>query len=463
VNKKFVLLLLLLMTAVSCNQPRNFNQKALSNPPVADWTVMVFLNGDNNLETNAIDDFLELAQVGSTEIVNIVAQLDRIDAGDNDSERRFGDWSETLRFRITKYMEPSRENALKGFATESDMGDGRTLGDFVKWAQSTYPAKKYMLVMWGHGIGWRLFKNLRAGTKEQKDAAKIDAGLLFGEKNWTSEAAGKKIEEHPVKSVSHDDTSGRTMMNRDMEDSLKKVLKSKLDVIGFDICLMSMVETGYAMRDVARTMIASEENEPGDGWRYDKWVSTLVNDPSIDGTELGKRIVGSYRLEYSDVRSTTLAAVSLDQVMRVAAAIDGLANAMIAQLHSSELERIAVARDSCSIYGKPGPGRPSYYNVDLKRFADLIGASTKDAAMKTTALELSKAIQDVVVENYAQDPSMLGNFGSHGLAIYFPSSKDEYDNDPLSASYQESNTDFPVEFVQDHRWDNFLYTYLHLQ
>ncbi len=43
----------------------------------ADWTFMVYLDGDNNLESAAIDDFLEMAHVGSTAEVNIVAQFDR--------------------------------------------------------------------------------------------------------------------------------------------------------------------------------------------------------------------------------------------------------------------------------------------------------------------------------------------------------------------------------------------------
>lgn len=34
-------------------------------PMPKEWTFMVYLDGDNNLEENAVDDFLEMASVGS--------------------------------------------------------------------------------------------------------------------------------------------------------------------------------------------------------------------------------------------------------------------------------------------------------------------------------------------------------------------------------------------------------------
>jgi hypothetical protein len=44
----------------------------------AKWTFMVYLDGDNNLEGAAIDDFMEMSSVGSTSNVNIVVQFDRM-------------------------------------------------------------------------------------------------------------------------------------------------------------------------------------------------------------------------------------------------------------------------------------------------------------------------------------------------------------------------------------------------
>ena len=110
--------------------------------PVADWTFMVYLDGDNNIEGDAIADFLEMAEVGSTTDLNIIVQLDLL-GGPN-----------TRRFRVTQGMAPSEVDALEPIG-EANMGDPQTLVDFVQWAATNYPAERYALVLWDHGGGWR--------------------------------------------------------------------------------------------------------------------------------------------------------------------------------------------------------------------------------------------------------------------------------------------------------------------
>ena len=43
----------------------------------AKWTVMVYMAGDNNLDSAALRDISEMAKVGSSRKVNILVQLDR--------------------------------------------------------------------------------------------------------------------------------------------------------------------------------------------------------------------------------------------------------------------------------------------------------------------------------------------------------------------------------------------------
>ena len=43
---------------------------------IKEWTVLVFLNGDNNLEYYAIDDFNEMERVGSDAAANVTAAVD---------------------------------------------------------------------------------------------------------------------------------------------------------------------------------------------------------------------------------------------------------------------------------------------------------------------------------------------------------------------------------------------------
>ena len=49
--------------------------------------------------------------------------------------------------------------------------------------------------------------------------------------------------------------------------------------------------------------------------------------------------------------------------------------------------------------------------------------------------------------------------GSYGIAIYFPPTQTEFNNDPDHTGYEDSNTFMPVDFVKDHKWDNWLKDY----
>jgi hypothetical protein len=87
---------------------------------------MVYLDGDNNLESCAIDDFLEMSSVSSTAGVNIVVQFDRIPSYSS----AYDDWTTCKRFLVTPGMTPTPANALTDLG-ECNMGDPNTLSDFV--------------------------------------------------------------------------------------------------------------------------------------------------------------------------------------------------------------------------------------------------------------------------------------------------------------------------------------------
>mgnify|MGYP001285560078 CR=1 FL=1 len=62
----------------------------------ADWTLLVFMNGDNDLESSIWGDLNELEMVGSNADVNVIVQVDRHE----DYWRGDGDWTEARRYYI---------------------------------------------------------------------------------------------------------------------------------------------------------------------------------------------------------------------------------------------------------------------------------------------------------------------------------------------------------------------------
>lgn len=453
--------------------------------PLPEWTAMVFMDGDNNLEEDALHDFEEMAEVGSTDKVNIVVLFDRIGTYTVNSLDKAGDiyenWGETLRFHITKGMKPTRANAIKDatcqvspgrpeVCPELNMGDPNVLRDFIAWGKRQYPAQRYILIIWDHGTGWRRVIPNTATNRAAFGPAPAPAGA--------SQQPTKQVRRgdmvmadtfraalgSPYRAASHDETSDDQLYNSEIQQGLQDGLGGqKLQILGFDACLMAMVETAYAMRDQAAVLVGSEDLEPGSGWQYNDWLQQLVARPSMNEVELGNVLVESYKKQYDPVRKTTTqSAVRLTQADALAKAVSALADSMRAKM-TSEAQNIKAARDECAMFApnpfEETPPKDYFFHIDFIRFCDLLLAHAKDQDVKNKAQAARDLAAASVIATYAGS-ERKDRFGSHGLAIYFPASGSFYKNDQYAqGGYEKSNTVFPVAFVRDHTWSDFLHAY----
>jgi len=262
----------------------------ISSSFAANWTFMVYLDADNNLEPDGIDDFLELAKVGSNDSINYLVQMDRID-GEADS---YGDWKDCKRFRVTRDMIPTADNAQMQLG-EVNMGDPNTLKEFISWSMTNYPAQNYALILWDHGDGWTRRRHLK-----KQDNLK---GVCFDDTN---------------------DSDGLTMAE------LKQVLTNlsvKPSLVGFDACLMGMIENAYVLSQCGiSVMVASEETEPAKGWPYDTIAQGLSNHSSWTASQLGAWVVDKYYESYD--MDQTQAAIDLSKMNTLATAVSNLATGL---------------------------------------------------------------------------------------------------------------------------------------
>jgi hypothetical protein len=415
----------------------------------AEWTVMVYLNADNNLEPFGLRDFLEMASVDDSSQINVVVQFDRHPGYSPD----FDDWSGTLRFHVKKGMKPLPDQAIEDLG-EVDMGEGASVVDFVDWGMQKFPAKRYMLVIWDHGQGWR-FKSAVTPIRDISRSAFTEMkNSIPGLKDVKPLIPAFSVSPGPVRYSSSDESSSSKLYNRDLQDALEGYLGAKrLDVIGFDACLMAMVETAFALRKVGHVLVASEELEPGDGWDYSRWLGELVKNPTADAKGLGKIVVQAYRDAYKTSFEVTLSAIDLEKTDQVAGKISLLADACRLKL-STELANIKAARGACSNYA-PGYG---LHGIDLAQFCKELESRTTTSTIKNLASDLRADVSAQVIDAFASSDRQ-GTFGSYGLAIYFPHRKAAYNSDPDKIGYTESNLIYPVQFVQQHKWDNFLQEY----
>ena len=393
-----------------------------------EWTILVFLNAKNNLEPFAFPNFQQMASIGSTADVKIVVEMGR---PKHHHSVQFGAWSKTLRFLIENGTQPTEGHAVADLGA-TNMGDARSLIDFVAWGRRTYPAKRTMLVIWNHGQGWRAPQE--EGGPPPPPPAPPHEGHRY---------------------VSNDDDTGDKLYNRAIQDALTAHLDGeRLDLVAFDACLMSMIETAYALRGVAKVMVGSEELEPGNGWNYVRWLKPLIAARgAVEAADLGRLLVQGMKDEYGDTDPTTLAASDLDQAAPLAAAISAFAEVAIGDL-AGNLPAFRAARGACLNYA-PGYGLNS---IDLGHYMEQIAHGAFDPKLKQHAAVVLDLLKAAVIDNYASK-QRKGGWGSNGLAIYYPSSAAAYAKDPDSEGYAAGNKVFPVEFVEKESWAAFLRRY----
>ena len=137
-------------------QPGGLPQTGFT-PPVSassgeTWLVMLYQDADDQiLEKDIYIDLNEAERVGSSDNVQIVAQIDRFRGGFSAD----GDWTSARRYYVTRDDDLTRIGSqLVSDLGEVDMGSGDSLVDFITWAAATFPADRYILIMSDHGLGW---------------------------------------------------------------------------------------------------------------------------------------------------------------------------------------------------------------------------------------------------------------------------------------------------------------------
>jgi len=331
-----------------------------SSATVKDWTVAVFLNADNNLDPFGVEDQEEMARVGSNEFLNIVSLIDR--------ERGPAQ---------INYIEKGNIKKVKDLG-EIDMGDYRQLVNFMKFVKENYPAKKYCLVIWNHGSGWK-------------------------NKNINSVYRG----------ISYDDSSNNHITNEQLGIAMAeitKILGQKVDVFDMDACLMQMVEVAHVVKDHVLYQIASEELEPGKGAPYDdilkgvkkgmtprqfciNWVNAFAK--SYDGGSQGHD-------------ESTQSAIDMSRFDALVDALNGMAKTLMSGKYA---RNVKAALNQVQKFDFPE-------NIDLIHFTELLKAQLPgDEAVKTACDKVLAAAKAAVI---IYKNTGFSTKNAKGIAIYLP-------------------------------------------
>ena len=119
----------------------------------ANWTILIYANGNNELEPEMWQAKLLAEKIGSNAKVHVLLQLGR-------EERKLVNLFRPDTFfpapaeswtGVRRYLVNQGTSVLQEDLGKVNMAHPEILYEFIKWAMSKYPADQFMLILGGHG------------------------------------------------------------------------------------------------------------------------------------------------------------------------------------------------------------------------------------------------------------------------------------------------------------------------
>jgi hypothetical protein len=261
---------------------------------------------------------------------------------------------------------------------ELDSGDPDVLRDSLKWGFERYPAKKRLVVVWNHGAGFRT----RLGR--------------------------------PRRDIAYDD-SGTSLDMNEIDGVFAAVgvgPQNRIAILGFDACLMNMVEIAHHLRRRAEYIVGSEQTEPGEGWPYEDVLEILNR--NLAPATTARKMVSAYIRSYKKVgeQNVTQSAVNTSATDATMSAISKLGNSLVNTLPAM-LAPLRMIRTQVQSY--------EYADyVDLGHLCKLLRQSLNAAAVKNAAAAVSASAKAAVLANGKYGPGVAN---SSGLSVWFPAER----------------------------------------
>ena len=435
-----------------------------------EWTIMIYMAGDNNLAVDmayAMEQIKGIAEAGAAS-PNLFVYYD---GNSPEIPTLYCDFSEPGKPRyVRSYKVPNKLYPVTKKENEN-AADPRSILNFIDWCVNKVEvendgeisfgrrAEKYALIFSGHSLGFQdigLFKDETSGkSMNMRDFYAVLLGVVNTKKNLQEEAK-------------------KNQWTDDVREIVTTVLLGqKLDILGFDSCVMGMLEVGYQFFDVARTMIASEGSVPSAGWTYAKILGCLTREDTrnVDTRSVAELFVKQF-IHSQDAYtvggvSVDMAAWDLSRFESLAMAFDELSQVLLG-CFASEQSRIyrQMARVILQVHWKC----QSYMydqNVDLGDFCELLDRECGYVAEELGGDEVEnlhmvqKACRKVLKE--LNKAVILSGFSgatyqhSNGVSVFFPWSREGYE---VSRKNYESLW-FSKEAKRQLSWAGFLKKYLY--
>ncbi len=218
------------------------------------WTVLIYMAADvEDLPAQAFADLREMEDAlvrgglaaASSERADVIVQLD---LPGSPGLRRYHLFSRTGAVEPVAVVPSSPEVAS---LPEAEGGPPeQALAEFVAWGRAQYPSDRVMVVLWGHGQGWR------PRTETGERVRYVEGGFVGG--------------------FGFDHSQGTVMDVPAVAAALRGSGDTPIDVLVTDACLMQSVDVAGTLATAARNLVGHEQIDPYAGLPYDR-VIPLVN------------------------------------------------------------------------------------------------------------------------------------------------------------------------------------------
>lgn len=372
-----------------------------------EWTVLVYLNAANDLSSFSLPNVNQMERIADNDQVRFVVQWKMASGSFNGSfqppftgVRRYlvrpDDTSAIVSELIADNLTNSQGQPL-------DMGDWRTLREFVQWGQENFPAKRTALVIWNHGNGWQR----------------------------------RPVDEQPTRAFSYDDQYGTSIKVWELTNALQG---TNLEILAWDASLMQMMEVAYEARDLVPYVVGSQESPPAEGYPYDVVFRPFRDNPTALTAALTQGFVdGMVNDPRYTNRRITQSSIRTDRLPALATALDSLAEQLIAEIDNLT-DVMPQIRQQVQSYS---PSSLRSY-VDIVDLCTLLEARPEvSATAKVRCALVRQRVGEAVVHNGRNSLSP----GSHGIGIDFSSGN----------LFRTTRQDYDrLAFAQNTRWADFL-------
>ncbi len=316
-----------------------------------DWTVLFYLCADNSLADAATELLEKISRFGQSPQVKIVCLIDR------------------PRGTEVYEIEKGRRNLLLALG-ERDLASLAFFKEFIVYCRDNYPAKNYILFFYDHGNGWypTLSPLLRKACLYDGSS-----GNSVGVSNGELRAFFKTAQE---------------------------ILRKKVSIVGFDACLMGMIEVLYEIKEFASICFASPTLVSIDAYDYEGFLDTLEKNPRLNAWQLGRIWIELVRKKGSEgvYGAYNLSALYQFNLKKIRDEILKKERGMLWERRKESSTYPLIEREAL----------PSDPHTDLLHFLSLLGTKT----------DLGKIILGLYTSEEFKNSS--------GLAVWFPTNYGEF-------------------------------------